>query len=57
MQIVPLLLDCLPVLIKDAGNKEIIYNILLVMSGILLEKNGKTLCQSIFKILIQHSWD
>lgn len=41
MQIVPILLDCFSVLIKDIGNKEIIYNVLLVMSGILLEKNGK----------------
>lgn len=41
MQIVPILLDCFSVLSKDVGNKEIIYNVLLVMSGILLEKNGK----------------
>lgn len=26
---------------KDAVNKEIVYNVLLVMSGILLEKNGE----------------
>ncbi|KAH6782324.1 hypothetical protein C2S51_007617 [Perilla frutescens var. frutescens] len=39
-KIVPILLDCLSVLSKDAVSKEIIYNVLLVMSGILLEKNG-----------------
>ncbi|XP_057773140.1 MMS19 nucleotide excision repair protein homolog [Salvia miltiorrhiza] len=40
-KIVPILLDCLSVLSKDVVNKEIIYNVLLVMSGILLEKNGQ----------------
>ncbi|XP_047961342.1 MMS19 nucleotide excision repair protein homolog isoform X4 [Salvia hispanica] len=40
-KIVPILLDCLSVLSKDVANKEIIYNVLLVISGILLEKNGQ----------------
>ncbi|XP_042052468.1 MMS19 nucleotide excision repair protein homolog [Salvia splendens] len=40
-KIVPILLECLSVLSKDVANKDIIYNVLLVISGILLEKNGQ----------------
>ncbi|KAL8466010.1 hypothetical protein ACS0TY_035213 [Phlomoides rotata] len=40
-KLVPLLLECLSMLSKDAVDKEILYSILLVMSGVLLEENGK----------------
>ncbi|KAI3455490.1 hypothetical protein Pfo_012153 [Paulownia fortunei] len=40
-KLVPMLLDCLSMLSKDVLNKEIIYNVLLVISGILMEKNGQ----------------
>ncbi|KAK4482009.1 hypothetical protein RD792_012925 [Penstemon davidsonii] len=40
-KLVPVLLDCLNMLSKDVLNKEIVYDILLVMSGILVNKNGQ----------------
>ncbi|KAK6125136.1 hypothetical protein DH2020_041102 [Rehmannia glutinosa] len=40
-KLLPMLLDCLSMLSKDVMNKKIIYNVLLVISGILLEKNGQ----------------
>ncbi|KAL7140118.1 hypothetical protein ABFS83_09G100200 [Erythranthe nasuta] len=40
-KLVPLLLDCLSMLRKDVSNKEIIYSLLLVISGVLVEKTGQ----------------
>ncbi|PIN26041.1 DNA repair/transcription protein Mms19 [Handroanthus impetiginosus] len=40
-KMVPLLLDCLSILSKDVLDKEIVYSVLLVISGILLDKNGQ----------------
>ncbi|KAL6559927.1 hypothetical protein OROGR_005044 [Orobanche gracilis] len=40
-KMVPMLLGCLSTLSKDVSNKEIIYNVLLVISGILVERNGQ----------------
>ncbi|KAL6496996.1 hypothetical protein OROGR_028925 [Orobanche gracilis] len=40
-KLVPMLLGCLSTLSKDVSNKEIIYNVLLVISGILVERNGQ----------------
>ncbi|KAK4427289.1 MMS19 nucleotide excision repair protein [Sesamum alatum] len=40
-KLLPILLDCLSMLNKDVSDKEIIYNVLLVISGILLDKNGR----------------
>ncbi|GFP97780.1 mms19 nucleotide excision repair protein homolog [Phtheirospermum japonicum] len=40
-KLVPILLGCLATLSKDILNKEIVYNVLLVVSGILVEKNGR----------------
>ncbi|KAL0415179.1 UNVERIFIED_CONTAM: MMS19 nucleotide excision repair protein [Sesamum latifolium] len=37
----PILLECLSTLSKDVSNKGIIYSVLLVISGILLDKNGR----------------
>ncbi|KAG8380020.1 hypothetical protein BUALT_Bualt07G0150100 [Buddleja alternifolia] len=40
-KLLPILLECLSMLSKDVRDKEIIYNVLLVISGILVEKNGQ----------------
>ncbi|KAL3631945.1 hypothetical protein CASFOL_024929 [Castilleja foliolosa] len=40
-KLAPILLGCLATLSKDVLNKEIVYNLLLVISGILVEKNGR----------------
>ncbi|XP_011072433.1 MMS19 nucleotide excision repair protein homolog isoform X2 [Sesamum indicum] len=37
----PILLECLSTLSKDVSDKGIIYSVLLVISGILLDKNGQ----------------
>ncbi|KAL2516268.1 ARM repeat superfamily protein [Forsythia ovata] len=40
-KLIPLLLDCLSMMVKDILNKEIIYSVLLIISGILVDKNGQ----------------
>ncbi|KAK7261769.1 hypothetical protein RIF29_28088 [Crotalaria pallida] len=40
-KIIPLLLDCLTLLTTDIQDKDILYGLLLVLSGILTEKNGR----------------
>ncbi|XP_057978065.1 MMS19 nucleotide excision repair protein homolog [Malania oleifera] len=40
-KIVPVLLDSLTKLSKDFLNKDLIYSLLLVLSGVLTDKNGK----------------
>ncbi|CAA0826899.1 ARM repeat superfamily protein [Striga hermonthica] len=40
-KVVPMLSSCLCTLMKDVENKEIIYKVVLVISGILMEKNGE----------------
>lgn len=40
-KVIPLLLDCLSSLQEDVVNKDVIYNVILVMSGILREKKGQ----------------
>lgn len=51
MQLVPLLLGCLSMLSNNVLNKEIIYNLLLVISGILVEKNGERGFKLCFSLL------
>lgn len=41
MQLIPILLDCLSILSMDVLDKDIIYNVLLVVSGILTDSNGE----------------
>lgn len=43
-QLIPMVLDSLKLLSKDVLDKDIMYSLLLVLSGILTDKNGKTLC-------------
>jgi DNA repair/transcription protein MET18/MMS19 len=45
-QLIPMVLDSLKLLSKDVLDKDIMYSLLLVLSGILTDKNGKTLCMS-----------
>ncbi|KAG2371127.1 MMS19 nucleotide excision repair protein-like protein [Vigna angularis] len=40
-KLVPVLLDCLSMLTEDIQDKDLLYGLLLVLSGILTEKNGK----------------
>ncbi|XP_020105724.1 MMS19 nucleotide excision repair protein homolog isoform X6 [Ananas comosus] len=40
-KIVPTLVDCLGILSLNTQNKDLIYSLLLVLSGILMDKNGK----------------
>ncbi|XP_047160790.1 MMS19 nucleotide excision repair protein homolog isoform X1 [Vigna umbellata] len=40
-KLVPVLLDCLSMLTEDTQDKDLLYGLLLVLSGILTEKNGK----------------
>ncbi|KAM7476006.1 hypothetical protein LguiB_023249 [Lonicera macranthoides] len=40
-KLIPIILDGLPVLSEDILNKDIIYNVLLVLSGILMDKKGQ----------------
>ncbi|KAF7843400.1 MMS19 nucleotide excision repair protein-like protein isoform X1 [Senna tora] len=39
-KLVPVLLDCLSMLTEDIQDKDMLYGLLLVLSGILTEKNG-----------------
>lgn len=41
-QLIPMVLDSLKLLSKDVLDKDIMYSLLLVLSGILTDKNGKT---------------
>ncbi|XP_019196982.1 PREDICTED: MMS19 nucleotide excision repair protein homolog isoform X1 [Ipomoea nil] len=40
-KVIPVLVDCLFMLQKDALDKDIIFSVLLVLSGILMDKNAK----------------
>lgn len=40
-KLIPLLLDGLTILSEDVQNRDIVYNLLLVLSGILTDKNGQ----------------
>ncbi|GER52104.1 MMS19 nucleotide excision repair protein-like protein [Striga asiatica] len=40
-KVVPMLSSCLCTLMKDVENKEITYKVVLVISGILMDKNGE----------------
>ncbi|KAK4361867.1 hypothetical protein RND71_017108 [Anisodus tanguticus] len=40
-KVVPVLMDCFLILSKDVSHKEIIYSALIVLSGILTNKNGQ----------------
>ena len=39
-QLIPVLLECFSFLTEDAQDKDLLYGLLLVLSGILTEKNG-----------------
>ncbi|KAB5563912.1 hypothetical protein DKX38_003966 [Salix brachista] len=41
-KLIPMVLDSLKLLSKDVLDKDIMYSLLLVLSGILTDKNGKT---------------
>ncbi|XP_050286018.1 MMS19 nucleotide excision repair protein homolog isoform X2 [Quercus robur] len=40
-KLIPILLDCLSMLNKDAQDKDTLYSLLLVLSGILTDKDGQ----------------
>ncbi|XP_027929094.1 MMS19 nucleotide excision repair protein homolog isoform X2 [Vigna unguiculata] len=40
-KLIPVLLDCLSMLTEDIQDKDLLYGLLLVLSGILTEKNGQ----------------
>ncbi|XP_073299299.1 MMS19 nucleotide excision repair protein homolog isoform X2 [Primulina huaijiensis] len=40
-KLIPILLDCLSILSMDVLDKDIIYNMLLVVSGLLTDRNGE----------------
>lgn len=40
-KLIPLLIDGLTILSEDVQNRDIVYNLLLVLSGILTDKNGQ----------------
>lgn len=40
LQLVPVLLEILSMLTEDIQNKDLVYSLLLVLSGILIEENG-----------------
>ncbi|XP_057505106.1 MMS19 nucleotide excision repair protein homolog isoform X2 [Actinidia eriantha] len=40
-KLIPILLDSLSILSEDISDKDVIYNVLLVLSGILTDKNGQ----------------
>lgn len=40
-KLIPIILDCLSILSEDIRNKEMVYGVLLVFSGILTENNGR----------------
>ncbi|KAH1219369.1 MMS19 nucleotide excision repair [Glycine max] len=40
-KLIPVLLDCLSMLTEDIQDKDMLYGLLLVLSGILTEKNGQ----------------
>ncbi|XP_041014960.1 MMS19 nucleotide excision repair protein homolog isoform X1 [Juglans microcarpa x Juglans regia] len=40
-KLIPIILDCLSMLNKDIQDKDILYSLLLVLSGILTDKNGQ----------------
>ncbi|CAK9153495.1 unnamed protein product [Ilex paraguariensis] len=40
-KLIPTLLEALSMLSEDTLNKDIVYNLLLVLSGILMDKNGQ----------------
>ncbi|XP_027770955.1 MMS19 nucleotide excision repair protein homolog isoform X2 [Solanum pennellii] len=40
-KVLPVLMDCFLILSKDISHKEIIYSVLIVLSGILTDKNGQ----------------
>lgn len=44
LQLIPILMDGLSVSSNDFSDKDILYNLLLVLSGILTDKNGQNNC-------------
>ena len=42
LQLIPLLIDGLTILSEDVQNRDIVYNLLIVLSGLLTDKNGET---------------
>ncbi|GJY16789.1 MMS19 nucleotide excision repair protein homolog isoform X1 [Tanacetum coccineum] len=40
-KLIPLLIDGLTILSEDVQNRDVVYNLLLVLSGILTDKNGQ----------------
>lgn len=49
MQIVPTLADALAMLSLDILNKDLIYSLLLVVSGILMDDNGVLIFHMLIK--------
>jgi hypothetical protein len=58
LQLIPILLDCLSMLNKDTQDKDTdtLYSLLLVLSGILTDKNGKAKCKFLFFLLLISSF-
>ncbi|XP_027341803.1 MMS19 nucleotide excision repair protein homolog [Abrus precatorius] len=51
-KLIPILLDCLSLLTEDTQDKDILYGLLLVLSGILTEKNGQEAVTENVRIII-----
>ncbi|KAL9999926.1 putative DNA repair/transcription protein MET18/MMS19 [Helianthus debilis subsp. tardiflorus] len=52
-KLIPLMVDGLTILSEDVQNRDIVYNLLLVLSGILTDKNGEDLLCLVRETAIQ----
>lgn len=52
LQLIALMVDGLTILSEDVENRDIVYNLLLVLSGILTDKNGK-----IYMFFLKLNWE
>lgn len=53
LQIIPALLDALAILGSETSNKNILYSLLLVLSGILMDDNGKKILCACFLLYLE----
>lgn len=53
-KLLPILLDCLSMLSEEISDRDIIYSILLVLSGILTDKNGQEAVVENAHIIVSH---
>ncbi|XP_047325692.1 MMS19 nucleotide excision repair protein homolog [Impatiens glandulifera] len=53
-KLIPILLDSLTILSKDGKDKDLVYSLLLVLSGMLMDNNGQEAVVESVHIIVRH---